>query len=372
MGRFLKTVFLLNILFSAHFSFADETKSGAPDTLRYTVAPTPENYNCEPLKPGQSTTVSQPWYDSPTRVEREYKLTRDPKNPSRYIATVNIAFKPTLGRHDETRGLLSGNYRVSPNDIDPGKSTYEAAKDTLDGEVMAQYNNQTKACFKKMEGKLKSPEGTTIDFKLANHEESKEITPVPVSVERADHRSHSRAWEGDIDCPTIIHEVLHLMGLCDGYHERNKVDRNHVEDSDKRINITKFNCRSLEPESSVMRDQGHLEGTVEVYICPGTTGEKKNSAPPTKCSDGSRPFLNVVSKPTLDAWAAGFKQYTYYYQEIQGVPNLQSAHARFITQPFCDSKNSLYIKCSKNAYRTDAIEGCANVPPECKNGDYLK
>jgi hypothetical protein len=362
------------ILFIHIITFADETKSSAATIRVITNSQAPSaQENCKPLAPGSSLVVNDDSMTSPTNILRFYKLERDSVNPNKYVATVRIDFMPTESYHEETQGLLSGKYRVSPSDIPRGKTAAAAAVETLNGEASAAKYQKTKECFQKMSGKLRSPNGVVIDLKIADHETAKKITPAPVAIENSDFRSASLNWEGDIDCPTIVHETLHLMGLCDGYHEEDLADRNAIEDSDKRLVITKYNCRSIEPESSVMHDSYSIEGMYSVYACFDNAAQKTHSPPPQKCADGTAPEKFSASKGTLNEWLKTPKPSpSFYYQEDTTSTPLSNAQTRLITMPFCYSKNSLYIKCSKNAYRTDAIEGCKNVPPECKNGEYLK
>ena len=44
--------------------------------------------------------------------------------------------------------------------------------------------------------------------------------PNRIAIGPKDYRSNSGKYEADIDCPTIVHEILHLSGLCDEYKER--------------------------------------------------------------------------------------------------------------------------------------------------------
>ena len=42
---------------------------------------------------------------------------------------------------------------------------------------------------------------------------------ISIGIASTNHRSTSKKYESDIDCPSIIHEILHLTGLCDEYNE---------------------------------------------------------------------------------------------------------------------------------------------------------
>ena len=46
--------------------------------------------------------------------------------------------------------------------------------------------------------------------------------PKKIAIGSKDYRSSSIKYEAEIDCPTAIHEILHLTGLCDEYRERER------------------------------------------------------------------------------------------------------------------------------------------------------
>ena len=89
-----------------------------------------------------------------------------------------------------------------------------------------------------------------------------------------DHRSNSGKYESDIDCPTITHEILHLLGLCDEYKEASSgfyvnsktgdirpsrfLDKDEKkklrEDRDYEFKLA-FDCRVTQDDNNIMSSQ---------------------------------------------------------------------------------------------------------------------
>jgi len=179
-----------------------------------------------------------------------------------------------------------------------------------------------------------------------------------VAIAPSPHRSSSTRWAEDIDCNVILHEVLHLVGLVDGYEET-------IRDE--------FHCRHLEPLDSIMNSSHALSPVYDFALCP----ENKNVSPqlidlgndtPLSCpgdthkvGSGSRQDM----RSARDSSGMGV-----YYSERTVAPILKKAQVRMILKPYCSSENEQYITCSENAYRS-TVDGCIQTPDYCQNGEYL-
>lgn len=117
-----------------------------------------------------------------------------------------------------------------------------------------------------------------------------EISPavVPISIKRKG-RSHSVHWDLSVDCPTILHELLHLIGLTDEYQEttqgysKDKVTGEHTFVKNN-AEIPMWDCRKVYLEDSIMgpafsvwRNAGKDKYIVTQHIC--------------KCSDDNEACL---------------------------------------------------------------------------------
>jgi hypothetical protein len=201
-------------------------------------------------------------------------------------------------------------------------------------ELNETYKSAMNSCFRRMENKLVDELGRKLRLHVYDKTKDKKLPSAPplvkIKVMDEEHRSHSFAYNSKIDCPTLIHETFHLLGLVDEYEEKWK-GFNHkfislafnpiVETSDDVLPA--YDCRAIGPSISVMRNQWSL------------------------------------------LWRRG----------------LYSAHVNAIIYPNCDEKNKKYYTCAKYAYKTSAanngalpnIGDCAKrVPDYCKSEDWVQ
>lgn len=85
---------------------------------------------------------------------------------------------------------------------------------------------RTRACFAEASPFLRGPGGETLTFQALT---PTEVTALPrdqrpplwsINLVNNAQRGHSAAFNDSFDCATIIHETLHVLGLCDEYEER--------------------------------------------------------------------------------------------------------------------------------------------------------
>jgi hypothetical protein len=124
-------------------------------------------------------------------------------------------------------------------------------------------------CMTAVSPYMNGPDGTNLDFKILNTDEIKKlpVSEMPrinnVSIQAPGSRSNSASYKADIDCPTITHEVLHLLGLCDEYNGT----------------LDGYTCRAVAAIPSVMssQNQAFRYGVAQTYDCkcrPGSICER--------------------------------------------------------------------------------------------------
>lgn len=214
------------------------------------------------------------------------------------------------------------------------------AKKSYDGNIKGKkeindyFKKNMDACFDSHNHRLKDELGRQIRLHVYDAETDKLPSAPPkvkISLSGEDHRSNSFNYESDIDCPTMIHEAFHLLGLIDEYEEK-WLGFNHsffslafkpfVPTSDKVKPA--FDCRAIGPDQSIMHNQ-----------------------------------------------------WTMYW----GRP-LFSGQVNTIIYPNCEEKNKKYYTCAKYAYSTskenngalpNLFGDCAKkVPDYCKTPDWVK
>lgn len=91
----------------------------------------------------------------------------------------------------------------------------------------AQLYERTNECLESINTteRFRGPDGQIVDLKVlsptdaSNLEEFRRPPEIQVRIMPEGHRSHSTAYEEDLSCDVIIHELMHLTGLADEYPE---------------------------------------------------------------------------------------------------------------------------------------------------------
>jgi hypothetical protein len=133
--------------------------------------------------------------------------------------------------------------RVAINiDFKQAAATSHPEDKTVSNETMLA---RARGCMEAVGGLMKGPTGEPMKFDLITPVEAARmpsaVRPRPnvVTIDHAsDVRSNSGNYAHDVGCPTIVHEVLHLVGLCDEY----------PGEADGKI------CRAVPKQNNVMAD----------------------------------------------------------------------------------------------------------------------
>ena len=91
-------------------------------------------------------------------------------------------------------------------------------------EVPEYYMNKVRTCMDQANQKLLGPNGEKLKINIQaltkqNEDDCNRDNAIGIAIGPPDFRSNTGKYGSDIDCPTITHEVLHLLGLCDEYPE---------------------------------------------------------------------------------------------------------------------------------------------------------
>jgi hypothetical protein len=157
------------------------------------LAQAKEVLSCQELDIGETKINNNPSYESKTSVEMNYALER--KSPTKYQATLAL-------------------------DFNLDKELYPDIKQTPE-ELLT----SVQKCMEFSSSYFKGPDGKSIDVKIISPSQQaslpklKQPPIVKIGMQGKYGRANSHSYTENIDCPTITHEVLHLMGLVDEYHE---------------------------------------------------------------------------------------------------------------------------------------------------------
>ena len=87
--------------------------------------------------------------------------------------------------------------------------------------VHSYYLGKMQGCIREHAPYMKGPNGEQLRIEIMNPKQRLR-SGVPthrISIQNSRHRDHSTSYSSDIDCQTVTHEVLHLLGLHDEYRE---------------------------------------------------------------------------------------------------------------------------------------------------------
>jgi len=322
-----------------------------------------EHEACRDLNVGEKKIVNFDRSSSPSLVEHKYILEK--VKPDEYRVQLNLHFKE--------------------NQIFPDKPT----------KVGRRMQTRINKCLKEMNPKLLGPHGEKIKIELVpwaekNLPKYKEIKSLIWVTEDQELRANSHLYNSQSDCSTILHELLHLLGLADEYRET------------EYINSFEKDCRSYGPEDSVMHDHssaGWELMRVQTCLCDDSKAcntyskeEIKNmkSCPsPYGTSSFNKYFLTDTTENGERVEAknvAGSAKMGISMGEVEELPNsfkippqslgripnsvFYPAQYRAIIFPGCQAKNAVYYGCARDSYyRPWKFVGSCNQKPAACNDE---
>lgn len=263
-------------------------------------------------------------------------------------------------------------------------------------------------CMKEANSYLKGKNGETLQLSL-----SEKAPQVTIRVtEDLTQNVHSHLYNTKVSCPTILHELMHLMGLTDEYES---LITSNVASIKRNENVItqivnaqgpgsrSYDCRATSPKNSLMNQQelaylslcDEQEATVQVCECQqkefglcdltkqqaqsgslscplGSVAREQRKIKLPICPNGPsfQALQESETRTLIGSSQEGF--FTLVKKgKIVSAPKqslLQPAYFRVITEPGCQKENSIYYECAKNAYQTSRDSfgaGCKPVPRIC-------
>lgn len=132
--------------------------------------------------------------------------------------------RPLLDKSTNGVGHYHGLKRLSDKKYEATLAIDFKSDDEAANEEMRERMN---SCISKTSDYFKSPNGEQMDLKIISSEDNKKLqkdqqlklVEIGIADKGEYFRSNSKKYAADIPCSTITHELLHLMGLVDEYHE---------------------------------------------------------------------------------------------------------------------------------------------------------
>ena len=234
---------------------------------------------------------------------------------------------------------------------------------------------KVKGCLAMIEPFLKGPEGKQLKITAKAPSEFPEGTPseeVPSMTEikiaadsesRGDALNYRESW----GCDTITHEILHLLGLCDEYHEDERYAR-------------QFACRIVPKVPSIMEQPTSFFPKVVPKVikctCTGATCVDIASKYTTErfASEGNNPnpcgglgTLNVSE--TYGTEAPANTENEFYFKTTPSLKSLLTdvQFERVLAGECSRGIVSTYATCSRFSQLPKEDLRCQNIPPECSD-----
>ncbi len=236
---------------------------------------------------------------------------------------------------------LDGSYSI------PLELRFVADED-YDGEVEPDkvpehYMNKVRECIAEANEKMLGPNGEKLRIVIhESKEECKDKAAKEIKIGAADHRSNNEKYDSDVDCPTMTHEVLHLLHLCDEYVEKKMGFYVNSETGEIMTEI----LDSMEDNKELMDDERYEFKLA--YNCRAITG-------------------NSVMFNEDEKWIDVFEGGT---DESLLAPGQFSA----ILYGSCEEKNKLFNECSQLAYKhsndTPNMD-CMEKKRQCEEQNFL-
>lgn len=182
-----------------------------------------------------------PIEDVMRHVERSNKKSKcDPLSPGEHKVFAKEASDFYGTGHYLLRRKPDGNYQAVLN------VNFKLGSSSTMGPVamMARAKN----CLSIASPHMKGPNGEKLEMTVLTPSEIEELPkdqrpkPYDISIEGPNFGTNAASYEDDIDCSTITHEMLHLLGLCDEYKE------------DRSKYAGMWECRVVTKAPSIMRD----------------------------------------------------------------------------------------------------------------------
>lgn len=194
------------------------------------LADSKKQSECKPLNPGEHKIFSNK--NSDPYATGDYLLRRKPDG--NYQAILNVEFR-------------NGASSMSP----------------------AVMMERAKSCMNMASPYMKGPDGKFIQVSVQSPSEINELpsnqrpTKNVINIQGPKFQNNSGNYAQDIDCATIAHEMLHLLGLCDEYLE------------DRPQYGSMWNCRVVTSAPSLMRETTRTFGMAvpqaKECLCSGAT-----------------------------------------------------------------------------------------------------
>lgn len=261
---------------------------------------------CEQLDPTRPLAMSTP--QGLQEVLQEMNCVELPVGQSR---ATSFSEPLTAGYVLERTGSNSYRARVNVN---------LSSTSGLDANALTQMEGRMRSCMAELRPVLKGPNGEQLELLLTNPTEVAALPPESprpqvhnIEIHSSLARADSANYPVSAACPLIAHEVLHLLGLVDEYHETDPALGYQCRVHPERSTIMANHERALSALGQTTRCTPHAE----VAALWQRSSERERQilmlplASETLGSDGARYCRTSSAGPSLTVSEAALPSYTF-------------------------------------------------------------
>lgn len=338
-----------------------------------------------------------------SQLPKEIRRLRDTLNDANRCAPLKVGEPPRIINYLSNQRVLGNDYAVTKLDnksyqIDLKIDFQPIAfgKDKIAPEHMDALKNSLNDCLHAVNTKLKGPNGESLKIRINSDQAPAKLTSAKVAVDYNSPRAVALKWSPFLSCPTMTHEIMHLLGLVDEYKEKlcgfvhdpeqKTTDLNMLERPPENFKKNEFifayDCRSIGPENSIMSNHESAMvsamGEVEYTTCRCDSTEPKGcdylkELNKDNVYDKCKGITENKSALGVDAPLPPVAKNTRSIVKKKYPPThprasiLFPAQFRQLIQPNCKTHQASFMECTQGAYDSSVQVKCPEKSEKCKD-----
>ncbi len=237
-----------------------------------------------------------------------------------------------------------------------------------------------RGCMALVQPYLKGPDGKSLTITALSSEQAAALPedqrPQQVNISIApdtETRGNATFYRNSWGCETITHEILHLLGLCDEYHENG-------------VFVAEWSCRIVPAGETQMGN--HFEFFPKVIprvtrcscdndICRRTTELRPDllegyAQMGNPCSTCNGKLLDTTFRPGATPGVTYANNVVTYVSKTTMRNLLTDVHFAKIISGYCAREAPGYAVCSQFSQISNEDPRCRQIPPQCSDAEYYR
>ncbi len=276
----------------------------------------------------------------------------------------------------------SGNYLLKKTAADAYEATLNLDFTNSGGRMNSQeMMNKVQGCLADASVYMRGPGGARLNIKALSPQEVEaqlprserplpgviNIIPDQVRLENgtmAANEINSGNFHSNIDCPTITHEILHHLGLCDEYRET----RTNIVPGLTRSRAEEWSCRVVPSAPSIMKNQNEVyDGAIpQQFSCACVNEGCRNAMSGNNARNlANRKILMTATPNDILGSLASHCGTPVYLPTVNEVPQPDKAYVDIVNGPGVLTFQSRTLNTENGQFRVAR----KNVTCRCPAGD---